>query len=104
MREAHIEKYLALRCARHEILCEKFVSPQKRSVPDRILTYRGSAVFVELKAPGKKPNLGQQRDHASRIHHACVVWTDSFEGVDVIVDCIVNRRPIPYDQGFKVTV
>jgi hypothetical protein len=36
------------------------------------------------------------------MHNATVVWTDSKEGCDVIVDCIVARRPIPYLPGFKV--
>lgn len=102
MLEATIEQHLIDRCKGADILCEKFVSPARRNVPDRILTYRSLAVFVELKAPGKKPNPGQVRDHLRRMHNATVVWTDSKEGCDVIVDCIVARRPIPYLPGFKV--
>lgn len=104
MLERDIEKHLVKRCKQHEILCEKFVSPQKRYVPDRILTFRGMAIFVELKAPGKRPNAGQLRDHASRCHNATVLWTDSIEGVNTIVESLVRRTPIPYVEDFKVQI
>jgi hypothetical protein len=97
MLEKQIEAHLVKRCKAWEIMCDKFTSPQRRNVPDRLLTYWRGIVFVELKATGKKPNEGQQRDHARRVEAgACVVWTDSIEGVDMIVDCMVKRIPIPY--------
>ena len=43
---------------------EKFTSPNRRSVPDRMVMLPGGVVvFVELKAPGKKPTEAQARDH-----------------------------------------
>jgi hypothetical protein len=51
----------------------KFVSPGRRHVPDRLLLYPIApehieivaqyVQFVELKAPKKKPNAGQIREH-----------------------------------------
>lgn len=42
----------------------KFTSPGRRNVPDRICVLPGGRiVFVELKAPGKKPTAGQAREH-----------------------------------------
>lgn len=35
--------------------CRKFVSPSNRGVPDRVFIRNGRVVFIELKAPGKKP-------------------------------------------------
>lgn len=32
----------------------KFISPGMVGIPDRIVLYQGTVVFVELKAPGKK--------------------------------------------------
>lgn len=47
--------------------CEKFTSPSKRSVPDRIVMLPDKRIiFVELKAPGKKPTDAQQSDHYRR--------------------------------------
>lgn len=55
-------------------MCEKFTSPGRRSVPDRIITMpNGHIVFVELKAPGKKPSPLQERDHERRRQMGCDV-------------------------------
>ena len=41
----------------------KFSSPGRRGVPDRMfINTRGRICFLELKAPGKKPNALQQRE------------------------------------------
>lgn len=67
MLEKDIESALCARVKSLGGLCEKFVSPGRRSVPDRIVTLPGGAiVFVEVKAPGKKPTDLQERDHARR--------------------------------------
>lgn len=43
----------------------KFVSPGTSGVPDRIVLFPdGTHAFVELKAPGKRPRLLQQRAFA----------------------------------------
>lgn len=62
--------------------CEKFTSPAKRSVPDRLVTLPGGRiVFVELKRPGEKPTPKQALDHARRRALGCeVVVIDSEEG------------------------
>ncbi|WP_407575376.1 PDDEXK family nuclease [Raoultella terrigena] len=42
----------------------KFVSPGRRSVPDRIVLLPGGRiVFVECKSPGKTPRADQLREH-----------------------------------------
>ena len=63
-------------------MAEKFTSPSKRSVPDRIVTLPGGRiVFVECKAPGKKPTPAQQKDHERRRAMGCeVLVIDSLEG------------------------
>lgn len=54
--------------------CEKFTSPGRRSVPDRIITMpNGQIIFVELKAPGNKPTDAQIKDHAKRRELGCDV-------------------------------
>lgn len=61
--------------------CEKFTSPARRSVPDRLVTLPGGIIiFVELKAPNKKPTPKQQKDHEERRALGCDVRViDSLE-------------------------
>ena len=84
MLEKDIESALCARVKSLGGLCEKFVSPGRRSVPDRIVTLPGGAiVFVEVKAPGKKPTDLQERDHARRNALGCrVVVIDSMESAN----------------------
>ena len=64
--EAEIEKRLREKIK--EVLhgrAFKWVSPGNRGVPDRIVLLPGGrVVFVELKAPGKKPTAVQSAMHA----------------------------------------
>jgi hypothetical protein len=74
MLEKQVETALVRRVKELGGLCEKFVSPGRRSVPDRIITLPGGRiVFVELKAPGKRPTELQERDHARRRALGCEV-------------------------------
>lgn len=77
MKESKIETHLRKRIEALGGLCYKFVSPGRRNVPDRIVLLPGvttipptriwdtapRTIFVELKAPGKKPTPGQLREH-----------------------------------------
>lgn len=55
-------------------MSEKFTSPNRRSVPDRLVTLPGGVMlFVELKRPGAKPTEAQARDHARRRRLGCRV-------------------------------
>jgi hypothetical protein len=84
MLERDIEKALVKRITALGGTCEKFTSPARRSVPDRIVCLPGGVVeFVELKAPGKKPTEKQERDHLRRRAIGCVVRViDSLKGID----------------------
>lgn len=84
MLEKQIEAALVRRVKALGGLCEKFVSPNRRSVPDRIITLPGGRIiFVELKAEGKKPTINQARDHQRRRHLGCEVWViDSIEMIE----------------------
>lgn len=67
MRERDIEAALVARVKDLGGVAEKFTSPNRRAVPDRlVLLPGGRIVFVEVKAPGAKPTLLQMRDHARR--------------------------------------
>jgi hypothetical protein len=67
MLERNVEKALCKRVKELGGMCEKFTSPGRRSVPDRLVTLPGGCIiFVELKAPGKPATDLQQRDHNRR--------------------------------------
>jgi len=84
MLEQTIERYLVNRIKQLGGTCEKFLSPNRRSVPDRIVILPGGEViFVEMKAPGKKPTPLQAKDHTLRRALGCAVLVlDSKKGVD----------------------
>lgn len=73
--ERNVEQALVRRVKSLGGMCEKFTSPGRRSVPDRIITMPngGRIIFVELKAPNKKPTENQLRDHAKRRALGCDV-------------------------------
>jgi Holliday junction resolvase len=83
MLEKEIEQALVRRVKELGGTCEKFTSPGRRAVPDRIVTLLGGRIiFVECKAPGKKPTLAQQFDHERRRLLGCDVRViDSLEAV-----------------------
>lgn len=103
MLERDIEAYLVKRCKEIGALADKFTSPQRRSVPDRLITFNGRVLFVELKATGKKPTEAQVRDHERRrAAGAEVVWLDSLEQVEKVVYFLILERKVWADDSFKV--
>ncbi|MGS2677688.1 VRR-NUC domain-containing protein [Citrobacter freundii] len=63
-RESLIEKHLVAEVKKAGGRTYKFVSPGRRSVPDRIVLLPGGRlIFVECKAPGKSPRADQLREH-----------------------------------------
>jgi|TARA_R110000782_G_scaffold22241_1_gene59236 hypothetical protein len=88
MLEKDIENALVRRVKTLGGMCEKFTSPGRRSVPDRIITMPGGRiVFVELKNTGKKPTALQLRDHDRRRALGCDVRViDNMEDVNAFKD------------------
>lgn len=85
MLERDIERALVKKVKMLGGKCEKFVSPGRRSVPDRIVTLppNGRTIYVELKAPGKKPTKKQAKDHKERRELGCEVRViDTLEQVE----------------------
>lgn len=74
MLEKNIEMALCRRVKALGGMADKFVSPSKRSVPDRLVILPGGKIiFVEVKAPGKKPTPKQALDHQRRRALGCDV-------------------------------
>jgi hypothetical protein len=65
--KALLERDVQSRCVAYardrDWWARKFSSPANRSVPDYIFGKQGCTVFVEFKAPGKKPTDAQSDEH-----------------------------------------
>ena len=66
---------------------EKFKTPGRRNVPDRLCSLLwNEAFFIEYKKPKKRPRIGQLRDHARRRARGFKVFVvDSKAQVDMLV-------------------
>jgi len=84
MREKDIEIFLRDEIKAIGGKAYKFVSPGNSGVPDRLVCLPGGRVaFVELKAPGKKPTVLQERQHNLLRNLGFYVQViDSIPGVD----------------------
>lgn len=74
MRESKVEKYLREQVELRGGMCEKFVSPGKRGVPDRLITWPNCMHLAETKATDGKVNPMQARDHRRRKKYGINVW------------------------------
>lgn len=76
MRESTVEAALSRECRLRGFQCLK-ITPTQPGVPDRlILTRGGGHLFVEVKAPGRRPREAQRHWHvrlADMGHRVCVV-------------------------------
>ena len=80
--ERDVEKALKERVKCLGGTCEKFTSPGRRSVPDRIITLpKGKIIFVEVKKKGKKITRAQKNDHDRRLDLGCDVRV--VEGIEM---------------------
>ena len=72
----------------YDAIAYKFTSPGRRNVPDRIIVFpNGGVIFIEFKAPGKKPSAGQEREMSrlnARKQNVC--WTSEVEHGKFLVD------------------
>lgn len=78
-------------------LTPKFVSPNNRGVPDRIFLFPGGhTLFVEFKAPGKKPTALQDRKHEELREQGFSCWVvDGAEWFKSLLDIFAKSRDIP---------
>ncbi|EKB5319184.1 VRR-NUC domain-containing protein [Salmonella enterica] len=86
VRENLIEKHLVAEVKKAGGIAYKFLSPGRRSVPDRIVLLPGGRlVFVECKSPGKPPRADQLREHERlRALGFAVVVLDSKDLSDIL--------------------
>lgn len=100
VREADVEAYLVKRVEARGGIAEKFSSPAKRNVPDRLVQWPRYGIvgahvhFVECKRPGEKPTAAQDRDHKRRREMGfLVVVVDTYEAVDNYLEVYCLETP-----------
>jgi len=94
MRESTVEAHLRKKATAAGALVRKMVWPGHRGAPDRLViwpeghhrnwsAHAPDIHFIELKAPGKKPDPHQEREHARLRGAGCAVLVlDTVEAVD----------------------
>ena len=90
MLEKEIEAYLVRRVKEMGGIAYKFVSPQRRSVPDRVIVIKDVPIFfVELKSSVGKLTEGQEREIARLRELGKLIFVcNSREQVDKILNDI----------------
>lgn len=101
--EQKIEEYLTEQVQARGALCEKFVSPGRRGVPDRLITWRpvnpmrsGQMDLVETKAENGRLRPEQRRDHKRRAMLGIRVYLlNSRAKVDTYVNARARGMHVP---------
>ena len=90
MREKEVEAALVKATKKRNGVALKFVSPGLSGVPDRlVLLPDGKIGFIELKSPGKKMRLLQEKRKSQLERLGFLVFClDSKEEVEVMLDAI----------------
>ncbi|MGK0541661.1 VRR-NUC domain-containing protein [Propionimicrobium lymphophilum] len=89
MKEKYLEQALKTAIENLGGICWKLVSPGTTGVPDRICLKAGRVVFVEVKAPGKKPRPIQKHRMAQlREQGFTVLVVDSPDGIAEVSDAL----------------
>ena len=90
MREKEVEAALVKAAKKRNGVALKFVSPGLSGVPDRmVLLPDGKIGFIELKSPGKKMRLLQEKRKSQLERLGFLVFClDSKEKVEVMLDAI----------------
>lgn len=86
MRERHIERELVRRVKAAGGEVRKVSWPGRVGAPDRVVMLPGVLVWVELKAPGKRPGVHQLREHARmRRMGQTVLVIDSMDMIEEVL-------------------
>jgi hypothetical protein len=100
--EKEIEKKVCDYAKSKGCYVRKFVSPNNRSVPDRIIIAPGGAVgFLELKRGGQKPTKAQEAEMAKLDNvGATAYWCDNVVAGQMFVDRLVGLGAEKSGEGF----
>ncbi len=94
--EGYVEEYLYARVKENRGMCLKFTSGIN-GVPDRVVILAGRTLFVETKAPGKKPRPLQVAQMAKMTKAGADVRViDTREQVDDLILELTSTEDAPH--------
>lgn len=102
--EHHIESRLVREVKKLNGIPYKFVSPQRRSVPDRLCVFRHNVIyFIEVKRPGGKPTTNQKRElkNLERLNCNTAIVT-TYDEIDKLINEIKKKLEF-LDEIFSTT-
>ena len=89
MRESTIERAVCAYAKTKGCLTLKLSGQNQKGQPDRMFLHHGSVIFIEFKAPGKRPTALQarwlERLNANDFHAFCC---DDIEGGKNLIDLL----------------
>lgn len=99
-KENRMERYMLTRCREAGFMYLKFTSPSRGAVPDRVVITPAGTFWVELKAPGGKPDKRQLETHARmRRHGAQVFVIASRAEVENFITAVENEVALEPDTS-----
>lgn len=92
MRESHIEKAICDYARKNGCMVMKLAGPNQKGQPDRMFLKQGRVLFLEFKAPGKRPTALQDR-WMTRLKQQGfrADWCDDVDNGIIIIDSILLR-------------
>ena len=91
-RESEIERYLCTRVRALGGETRKITWIGRRGAPDRLVFLGGGVMFIELKAPGRRPSVAQTKElERLRDLGARAVWASSRAEIDALVEAMMTR-------------
>lgn len=86
MRESTVEKAICAEATKIGWLSLKLLSGLHKGLPDRMFLKDGKVLFIEFKAPGKKPTKLQYHIHGkfSKAGHTVYVIDDIDKGKELL--------------------
>lgn len=97
LKERDIAEYLVKRVTEIGGICRKVSWEGRSDAPDYLVMCGGIHIFVETKAPGKKPRPSQLREFGAMSQHGglAVIIVSDFSEVDSLIYGIQTCRHLP---------
>jgi hypothetical protein len=101
--ESSIEKKAVAYAKSQGFLCFKFTCPGQQGVPDRLfISWQGISLFLEFKAPGKKPTPLQLRMlQKLRDQGVAAGWVDNFVTASAMLS-MMNTFPYKFNKAYPL--
>lgn len=104
MLEREVEAYLKKAAERIGGEVRKVQWIGRRGAPDRLVMIQGHVLWVELKAPGRKPQAHQEREHKKMRKKGMLVFViDHPDKVDALLETF-RLNPVPTKVSMRTAI